>query len=296
MDRLCRIFLICFVLAVGGIFLQSSQRDRDIGIQQIEEKAECVENMKKTGKQLLMVKTDNVDERGKSIKETFKIRQKHLNKVCHEYKDIKHSKRFTPMRMSSQRKTEKNRRQKLDHPRQINHRQARKHPILTMKDYYVSNDSRLTQKPVLTSHLLDNDRKILYCWNHKVASSFWMWMFTKIETGKEPPAGKPTYTIQYRMSPQTVSKFRKAVSTYDSILLVRHPFIRLISAYRDRVEGLKASSWLYHKITKTLHLHRKDRKINKRGKVVFVPSWSEFVRYLLATKTAEDVSSLYLKW
>ena len=121
-------------------------------------------------------------------------------------------------------------------------------------------------------------------------------MFTKIETGKEPPAGKPTYTIQYRMSPQTVSKFLKAVSTYDSILLVRHPCIRLISAYRDRVEGLKASAWLYHKIAKTIHLHRKDRKINKRGKRVLAPPWSEFVRYLLATKTAEDVSSLYLKW
>ena len=118
-------------------------------------------------------------------------------------------------------------------------------------------------------------------------------MFTKIETGKEPPAGKPTYMIQYRMSPKTVSKFQKAVSTYDSILLVRHPFVRLISAYRDRVAGLKASAWLYHKITKTLHLHRKDRNINKRGHSFIVPSWPEFVRYLLATKTAEDVCSLF---
>ena len=141
------------------------------------------------------------------------------------------------------------------------HRQVHRLPILSPKDYYVSNDSRLTQKPVLTSHLLDHDRKILYCWNHKVASSFWMWMFTKIKTGKEPPAGKPTYMIQYHMSPTTVSSFKRAVSHYESIILVRHPFVRLISAYRDRVAGLKASSWLYYKIARTLNLHRKDRKI-----------------------------------
>ena len=113
-----------------------------------------------------------------------------------------------------------------------------------MKDYYVSNDSRLTQAPVLTSHLLDQGRKILYCWNHKVASSFWMGMFTKKETGKNPPAAKTTYMIQYRMSPKTVSKFQKAVSSYVSILPLRHPFVRLMSAYRDRVAGLKVSTWL----------------------------------------------------
>ena len=138
---------------------------------------------------------------------------------------------------------------------------------------------------MLTSYLLDHGRKILYCWNHKVASSFWM--FTKIKTGKESRPANFHDSI-----PHLNSKFKKAVSSYDSILLVRHPFFRLISAYRDRVAGFKASAWLYHKITKTPHLHRKERTINKRGQSVLVPSWPEFVRYLLATKTAEDVCSL----
>ena len=80
-----------------------------------------------------------------------------------------------------------------------------------------------------------------------------MWMFTKKETGKNPPAGKPTYMIQYRMSPKTVYEFQKEVSSYVSILPVRHPFVRLISAYRDRVAGLKVSTWLYHKFSNTLH-------------------------------------------
>ena len=117
--------------------------------------------MKKTRKQLLMVKTEEVDEKGKSITGTFQKQQKHINKICNEYKNITHSrsKRLTPMKKSNLRRTKMNRRERYDHPRQIDHRQARQPQILTLKDYYVSNDSRLTQAPVLTSHLLDKGRK-----------------------------------------------------------------------------------------------------------------------------------------
>ena len=76
MNRLCRIFLICFLLAVGGIILQSNQEDRDTGIQQMKDKSVHEENMKKTRKQLFMVKTEEVDEKGKSITGTFQKRQK----------------------------------------------------------------------------------------------------------------------------------------------------------------------------------------------------------------------------
>ena len=120
-DIMCRIFLLCFHMAVGGIIFQSSQRDRSIGIKQTEEKQVYEENTKKTRKQLLMVKTEENDEKGESMKDIFKIRQKHVNKMCHEYKDIKQSrsKRFTSMKMSSQKKTKKKRRERLDHQRQI---------------------------------------------------------------------------------------------------------------------------------------------------------------------------------
>ena len=57
-DIMCRIFLLCFLMAVGGIIFQSSQRDRSIGIKQTEENPVYEENMMKTRKQLLMVKTE----------------------------------------------------------------------------------------------------------------------------------------------------------------------------------------------------------------------------------------------
>ena len=93
--------------------------------------------------------------------------------------------------------------------RGISDHRISKNPVLTKQEYYSAKDKRLNQKVVLTSHLLDNRRKVMYCWNHKVASSFWMWMFTKIDRGEDPPAGKPTYNIQYRMSPKSLSSCHK---------------------------------------------------------------------------------------
>ena len=132
-----------------------------------------------------------------------------------------------------------------------------------------------------------------------------MWMFTKIDRGEEPPAGKPTYNIQYRMSPKSLSSYHRAVATYQNILLVRHPLERILSAYRDRIAGLKGSFEFYKKLAGALHLRRVDtsveysvRRKNKKGerylfnytKPVAVPTWPEFVRYLLRTQRSQDVS------
>ena len=90
---------------------------------------------------------------------------------------------------------------------------------------------------------------------------------------------------------------------------VRHPIERLLSAYRDRIAGLKASYKQYMAMAKTLHLRRKDavievkyttkRKVKGKGSVVkeiknkrdvSVPTWPEFVNYILLTGYSKDVS------
>ena len=81
-------------------------------------------------------------------------------------------------------------------------------------------------------------RKVMYCWIHKVASSFWMWMFLWIKQGKKPDPRHKPYTIQYSMKPDNFQSYLNAVKTYKSIILVRHPVERLVSAYRDRIAGL----------------------------------------------------------
>jgi len=171
---------------------------------------------------------------------------------------------------------------------------------------YVANDTRLSQKVSLNSHLIDKKRKVTYCWLHKVASSFWMWIFLWIKEGKQPdPKAKP-YTTQYSMTPKTTKVYQNTVANYENIILVRHPIERLVSAYRDKIAGLKASYKQYTNIARALHLRRNDAvidvklktKTRKEGKInsketiekksISVPSWPEFVEYLLRTSTEKD--------
>ena len=51
---------------------------------------------------------------------------------------------------------------------------------------YTAKDQRFNQQLKLSAHLVDKERSVSYCWNHKVASSFWMWIFQWIKAGKEP--------------------------------------------------------------------------------------------------------------
>ena len=47
------------------------------------------------------------------------------------------------------------------------------------------------------------------------------------------------------MSPRTVTEWRQGVADSARVVLVRHPMVRLVSAYRDRVEGMKAAHRVY---------------------------------------------------
>ena len=78
---------------------------------------------------------------------------------------------------------------------------------------------------------------------------------------------------------------------------MRHPIERLLSAYRDRVAGLKISYTFYLRLAKTLKLKRTDATLPSKKKVagkvsgrrVAVPTWSEFVTYILRTNIKHDV-------
>ena len=87
---------------------------------------------------------------------------------------------------------------------------------------------------------------------------------------------------------------------------MRHPIERLVSAYRDRIAGLKASYAQYAAMARTLKLKRRDAVLEvrykpRRGKKgakevvtrrpISVPTWPEFVKFLLVLPTVKDVSS-----
>ena len=88
---------------------------------------------------------------------------------------------------------------------------------------------------------------------------------------------------------------------------MRHPIERLVSAYRDRIAGLKASYAQYAAMARTLKLRRRDAGLEGRYKPrrgrkgakevvtrrpISVPTWPEFVKFILVLPTVKDVSSL----
>ena len=165
----------------------------------------------------------------------------------------------------------------------------------------------------------------MYCWNYKVASSFLMaLMFKSVTNGSELELGIQPWTLQNSMSPRTMAEWRLGAGAGASILVVRHPMVRLVSAYRDRIEGLKASLRIYQHIaqgeyivcssvctlvsiqsavlgldrtdahlrrvqTKTIRGQERPQKYSSRP--VAVPSWREFVRFLLVTDKLAYVSA-----
>ena len=123
--------------------------------------------------------------------------------------------------------------------------------------------------------------------------------------GSDLQANVQPWTLQNQMSPKSLEEFKEDVQEFRSVIVVRHPMVRLVSAYRDRIEGMKATARIYQRIAKVLKLERVDgymkrkitkevsgeRKVERYVKVgVAVPTWTEFVRYLLSVDKLSYVS------
>ncbi|XP_011866783.1 PREDICTED: carbohydrate sulfotransferase 11-like isoform X2 [Vollenhovia emeryi] len=149
--------------------------------------------------------------------------------------------------------------------------------------------------PLIKRHFLYNAKhKSLYCWIRKVASTSFTKLFSDMSNrGVEHNFYKEVdilslgrlEDLQYFANNNTVFK----------LLVVRHPFQRLVSSYRDRIEDnskYTAQSWLYAR--EILRLSRPELfsfnasggnilqrlfLVDRRLKVV--PSFREFLEWLL---------------
>ena len=78
---------------------------------------------------------------------------------------------------------------------------------------------------------------LLYCWIHKVASTSWSKVFLQL-AGLEVPLSR-THEATQKFSPKKPGQLATAISTSLVFTIVRHPFERLVSAYRDKFELAK---------------------------------------------------------
>ncbi|XP_066586952.1 carbohydrate sulfotransferase 11-like [Prorops nasuta] len=151
--------------------------------------------------------------------------------------------------------------------------------------------------PIRSKHFLYNRKhKSLYCWIRKVAST----SFTKLFMKKASDVIIPKNESMLILSNNTdVFKF----------LLVRHPFERLVSSYRDRLEDnskYTAQAWIYARrifsLTRpNLFYSNKTtgdslrRIFDSEKRLRIVPTFREFIKYLLKS-TDDDIHwALYYK-
>ncbi|XP_018043666.1 PREDICTED: carbohydrate sulfotransferase 13-like [Atta colombica] len=156
--------------------------------------------------------------------------------------------------------------------------------------------------PLLKRHFLYNaEHKSLYCWIRKVASTSFTKLFSDMSNRQ---VDRDLYKEVDFLSPESLKDLQRFASnnTIFKLLIVRHPFQRLISSYRDRIEDnskYTAQSWLYAR--QILHLSRPELfRFNASGgnilqrifladrRLKVVPSFREFLEWLLKQSPDHD--------
>lgn len=139
------------------------------------------------------------------------------------------------------------------------------------------------QNPVNSKEfLISNKYKLIWCNIFKSASSSWLYNFVKMSGPKEnklkKAKGSPIECARKIYERPSVEKLTSYLhqDNYTSFIIVRDPFERLLSAYRDKLESHKQS--YYKSLRCKIH---GNFSYKKSGKSDCNPSFPEFVDYLV---------------
>ncbi|XP_025261713.1 carbohydrate sulfotransferase 11 isoform X2 [Camponotus floridanus] len=149
--------------------------------------------------------------------------------------------------------------------------------------------------PLVKRHFLYNaQHRSLYCWIRKIASTSFTKLFSDMSNRR---VSHNFYKEVDFLSPKSLRdlQYLATNNTVFKLLIVRHPFQRLVSSYRDRIEDnsrYTAQSWLYAR--QILYLSRPELfRLNVTGdnilqrifltnrRLKVVPSFREFLVWLL---------------
>ncbi|XP_054015006.1 carbohydrate sulfotransferase 11-like [Hylaeus anthracinus] len=149
--------------------------------------------------------------------------------------------------------------------------------------------------------LYDSTHKSMYCWIRKVASTSFTKLFSDMKNRR---VARNYYREVDVLAPKTMEELYRIANDAKTfkLLVVRHPFQRLVSSYRDRLEDNSkhtTQAWIYtkkifrltrpqlfHSNTTTANFQRKVFTAGKRLKIV--PTFKEFTLWLLEN-SEEDV-------
>ncbi|KAG5678472.1 hypothetical protein PVAND_008142 [Polypedilum vanderplanki] len=156
------------------------------------------------------------------------------------------------------------------------------------------NDS--LHKPNPWEFLINKKQHLVWCNVFKAASTSWMYNFN-LMAGYSPKFLKKSQMVPLSLARKkyprpTLKELNEALNTSTSFIIVRHPFERLLSAYRDKLQY--ALPHTFHQKLGNM-IVRKFRKASKAKKVgTRWPTFSEFVEFLLFE--AAHGSELDMHW
>ncbi|KAI4487071.1 hypothetical protein M0802_012060 [Mischocyttarus mexicanus] len=149
--------------------------------------------------------------------------------------------------------------------------------------------------PLKTKHFLYNSKhKLLYCWIRKIASTSFTELFSYIEEHRNMDSLIPHNSNELEHSINNSNIFK--------LLVVRHPFERLVSSYRDRIEDntkYTAQAWIYtqkiYRLTRPNLFHYNKTTGNffqqiftRDRRLKVIPTFNEFVEWLLQESPEHD--------
>jgi len=120
--------------------------------------------------------------------------------------------------------------------------------------------------------------RLLYCPVFKAASTSWLSNYLKlVNSTANPKSGNLHKTVTNLFPPPATFKLRRKIYEESiKFIIVRHPFERLVSAYRDKLAGFSRND---HYLTMRSHIISKYRK-NVKDKST-IPTFSESVDFIL---------------
>ncbi|XP_073994437.1 carbohydrate sulfotransferase 11 [Rhodnius prolixus] len=173
--------------------------------------------------------------------------------------------------------------ERIDHLNKICHRYRRQ-----------SNNDLTRNKEVLDHILVDSKHQLLYCYVPKVACTNWkrvlMILSGVINTTDVlsiPADMAHSRRVLASLANFTEPTIAKLLTTYTKFLFVRHPFERLVSAFRNKLEpNLMRSKYFQSRLGKYI-VKRYRRKYNStRSSAGDDVTFEEFISYLTQTRGA----------
>jgi len=136
-------------------------------------------------------------------------------------------------------------------------------------------------------------RALLYCWIRKAASTSWNKIFFTLVNKKVPEQNLHEAAAFFRPKKENLQKiFSESIS----FTFVRHPFVRLVSAFRDKFELGAKNNYIYKMYAADI-LNIPEASSDKTEAYMRMiyskiaplprPTFSQFVDYLLRTKIGD---------